>query len=191
MSKRLLWLAALGVVAAGLLGWRAISASTPDEPYRGLPDPFPTLRPIDPPGVEVLAPGAAEVTPAPTATPMPRPSPGADLATEDEVRQIALREGSVLQMGGGADSAAEISSVILATTGEYDRGTLRFREYAPDYPLWVITLRGLFEAPYGPPGAGHIVGREATLYIEPATRAVLGMTLRDAVRPTATPESVP
>ncbi len=134
----------------------------------------------------VPAPGAERITPDPTSTPLVPPSDATPVASQEEAEEIALRRALTLRPAGDA-TEPEVVSVVAGTAGEYDGGTLRFRELSQDYPLWVVTLKGHFERPRGPAGAPRSIHTEMILYVDPVTGISIGMSLRGGGIVTATP----
>ncbi len=61
-----------------------------------------------------------------------------------------------------------------------------FARYAGDYPIWVISARGLFIQAYGPPAPGGpgfapVSYRHESVFVDGMTGSVLGVQLDDSV----------
>jgi len=160
--------AVVAVVIVGFsLATRLFLAPGSDTGAAAQPTPF---GHIVPPGAEITPPDS-------TATPVPVPS-GAVVIDAARAQHLAL--GSL----GAAVDASSVSAE-LSHAGELTSLGGAFRQWATDYPVWVIHATGTFHGSFDVNAARQY--SSATVFVDGVTGSPMGLRLTGEITPTPTP----
>lgn len=156
--KSLLLLGFLAVVTVAVLSVRPLLTSGLEDTEAGQSTSLPYGAPI----------GMEDVTPGPAFTPI-APRAGVDLVASADARELGEK---VAGMNGAIDPAT--MSVALGQAGDRN-----FPQYAPSYPLWIVTARGIFVPARGPLRSQGREFNQITVFIDAVKGGVVAVEMTE------------